>query len=126
MATVSQIKANVPANDLHVTYIGTQTDPISFWQSKSISFNVTKPWFITVYSYFYYDSSLNANANRIVPSWTANPTPMSALYPNVDSSQYRTYAVWVWTATFTGSWRDNTSITSQSFRVELDSHIYFW
>lgn len=126
MATVSQIKANIPENNLHVQNIWAQTDPISYWQEKSISFNVTKPWFITIYYYYYYDSSLQSNANRITASWTATPTPVNWDFPNVNGSMNRTYAVWVWTATFTGSWRDGTSVTWQSFRVELDTYFYFW
>lgn len=126
VATIPQIKANIPENNLHIQSIWTQTDSISFWQSKSISFEVTKPGFITLFYYYYYDSSLQSNANRITASWTATPTPVNWDFPNVNGAMYRTYAVWVWTATFTGSWRDNTSVTWQSFRVEMETYFYFW
>ena len=123
MATVSQIKANTPTPTLHKVSINQYSEHITAGNPKSISYTIPKAWFIVVDYDVPYSSSIWWQANRIIPSWTANPIPMCWIsVSNNDIWMRNTYAVWPWT--FTLTW-EIKSWASWDFQIYLDTYFYF-
>ena len=54
MATVWQIKSNIPSNDLHITNINQTSSSIqNKWETVSLSYEVPRAWFISIgWEYF--------------------------------------------------------------------------
>lgn len=113
MPTVSQVKANIPENNIHITHIWEMSQAIHVWETKSLTFNATKPWFIAVnYTHIYNTSATPKRINVVTWSstwWAVIELWRTVLYNDnynwwVDI--YTTFAIPAWTFTLTGYFRD--------------------
>ena len=133
MATVSQIKANTPSMDLNITHIWQYSQAIHVWETKSLTFNVTKPWFILVgFTHLYKSSATPKRINVVSWSstwWSVIEMSRATLYNDnytwwVDI--YTTYAVPAWTFTLTWSFREEYTSWNETFNIWIDDYFYFW
>ena len=125
------------ATNLNVTEIGQYSQAIHVWETKTISYTVDKPGFITVWSVYIYDQ--NAPTSKRVNTVTGSSTwwevvEMSRVtFDSIPvewwAAFYTTFAVPAWTFTLTGKFRNEYAEafpqSDKTFTLELEKFFYF-
>ena len=133
MPTVSQVKANIPENSLHITHIWQYSQAIHVWETKSLTFNAPKAWFIAVsYTHIYKTSASPKRIN--VVSWSSDGWNVIEMWRTTLYNDnynwwvdvYTTFAVPAWTFTLTWYFRDTYPSWSETFNISIDDYFYFW